>query len=181
MQYLQDDNREPRLDAVVLGLCAEMLVVTGLETDSDKALQKVDEAVTSGRALEVFAKMVAALGGPADFVDNPNKHLAQAPVVRPVYASGYLTALDTFAVGNAIIELGGGRRIVGAPLNMAVGFSQFAALGTELDEQTPLCLVHAANEADADKVTELVLDACTTSTEALSTNPIIAEILTANS
>ena len=181
VQYLKDDNREPRLDAVVLGLCAEMLVVTGLEPDRDKALQKVDEAVTSGRALEVFAKMVAALGGPADFVEHPEKYLAQAPVVRPVYADGVLTALDTYAVGNAIIELGGGRRIVGAPLDMAVGFSQFAALGTKLDTQTPLCFVHAANESDADKVAELVLGACTTSTEALPANPIIAEILTANS
>jgi thymidine phosphorylase len=181
VQYLKDDEREPRLDAVVLGLCAEMLVVTGLEPDRDQALKKVDEAVTSGRALEVFARMVTALGGPADFVDNPDKHLAQAPVVRPVHAKGVLTTLDTFAVGNAIIELGGGRRIVGAPLDMAVGFSQFAALGTELDQQTPLCVVHAANEADADKVATLVLEACTTGTEALPANPIIKEILTANS
>lgn len=181
VQYLKNDSREPRLNAVVLGLCAQMLVVTGLETDRERALQKVDEAVTSGRALEVFAKMVTALGGPTDFVDNPNKYLAQASVVRPVYANGVLTALDTYAIGNAIIELGGGRRIVGAPLDMAVGFSQFAALGAELDKETPLCLVHAANEADADKVTELVLDACTTSTEALPENPVIVEILTANS
>jgi thymidine phosphorylase len=181
VKYLKNEDREPRLDQVVMGLCAEMLVVTQLEADRDRALQKVDEAVSSGRALEIFARMVAALGGPADFTQRPDKYLAQAPVVRPIYASGILHALDTFAIGNAIIELGGGRRKVGAALDMAVGFSEFAPLGTRLDQETPLALVHAASEADAEKVTALVLDACTTSSEAPAPNPVIAEILTANS
>lgn len=181
VKYLKNEDREPRLDEVVMGLCAEMLVVTQLEADRDRALQKVDEAVSSGRALEIFARMVAALGGPADFTEQPDKYLAQAPVVRPIYASGILSSLDTFAIGNAIIELGGGRRKVGAALDMAVGFSEFAPLGTRLDDETPLALVHAASEADAEKVTALVLDACTTSSEAPAPNPVIAEILTANS
>jgi thymidine phosphorylase len=181
VQYLKNDDREPRLDAVVMGLCAEMLVVSGLEADRERALRKVDDVVTSGRALEIFARMVAALGGPADFVEQPGRYLAQAPVVRPIHASGYLAALDTFAVGNAIIELGGGRRKVGASLDMSVGFSEFAPLGTLLDEQTPLALVHASSEADADMVAALLVDACTTAAEAPAAKPIIVEILTANS
>ena len=181
VRYLRNDDREPRLDAVVLGLCAEMLVVSGLEADRDRALRKVNDAVTSGRALEKFAKMVAALGGPADFVDKPDQYLAAAPVVRPIHTRGILTALDTFAIGNAIIELGGGRRSVGAALDMSVGFSEVASLGTQLDDHTPLAIVHAASEADAEKVTALVLEACTTSSEAPESGPVIAEILTANS
>lgn len=180
VQYLKNENREPRLDAVTLGLCAEMLVVSGIEADRDVAMRKVDEAVTSGRALEIFAKMVAALGGPSDFVENPDKHLASAPVVRPVYASGTLVAVDAFAVGNAIIELGGGRRKVGAALDMSVGFSQFASLGTALDSNTPLAMVHAASDADADKVEAMLLKACKTGAKAPTGNPIIAEILTGN-
>jgi thymidine phosphorylase len=178
VQYLKDDNREPRLNEVVLGLCAEMLVVTGIEPDRDKALVKVDEAVTSGRALEVFARMVTALGGPSDFIDKPEKYLATAPVIRPVYANGILAAVDAYAVGNAIIELGGGRREVGEALDMSVGFSEFATIGTRLDRETPLAVVHAANEADADKVSALLLNACTTGSVAAGKSPVIAEILT---
>ena len=178
VQYLKDDDREPRLNEVVLGLCAEMLVVTGIEPDRDKALVKVDEAVTSGRALEVFARMVTALGGPSDFVDNPEKYLAAAPVIRPIHADGILAAVDAFAVGNAIIELGGGRREVGEALDMSVGFSDFACIGTRLDGETPLAVVHAASEADADKVSALLLNACTTGTVAAGKSPVIAEILT---
>ena len=181
VQYLNDENREPRLNEVVLGLCAEMLVVTGIEPDRDKALVKVDEAVTSGRALEVFARMVSALGGPSDFIENPEKYLAQAPVIRPIHADGILAAVDAFAVGNAIIELGGGRREVGEVLDMSVGFSDFACIGTQLDRETPLAVVHAASEADADKVSALLLDACTTGSVAAGKSPVIAEILTGNS
>jgi thymidine phosphorylase len=181
VQYLKNESREPRLDAVTLALCAEMLVVTGIEDDRDKAMQKVDAAVTSGRALEIFAKMVAALGGPVDFVEKPDKYLAAAPVIRPVYASGTLVAVDAFAVGNAIIELGGGRRKVGETLDMSVGFSQFASLGTSLDKNTPLAILHAASDADADKVEAMLLKACKTGAKAPTEHPIIAEILTANS
>ena len=181
VQYLKNENREPRLNEVVLGLCAEMLVVTGIEPDRDKALVKVDEAVTSGRALEVFARMVSALGGPSDFIENPEKYLARAPVIRPIHADGILAAVDAFAVGNAIIELGGGRREVGEVLDMSVGFSDFACIGTQLDRETPLAVVHAASEADADKVSALLLDACTTGSVAAGKSPVIAEILTGNS
>jgi thymidine phosphorylase len=181
VQYLQDDNREPRLNEVVLGLCAEMLVVSGVEPNRDRALAKADEAVTSGRALEIFGKMVAALGGPNDFVESPDKYLAKAPVVRAVHADGILATVDAFAVGNAIIELGGGRREVGEVLDMSVGFSDFACIGTQLDSQTPLAVVHAANEDAADKVSALLLAACTTSPVAAGKSPVIAEILTGNS
>lgn len=181
VRYLRNDNREARLDDVVMGLCAEMLVVTEIETDLDKALQKVDAAVTSGRALEIFGKMVAALGGPADFVENPDKHLAAAPVVKPVYGNGFVTAMDTFAIGNAIIELGGGRRIVGEALDMSVGFSEFASIGTQLDADTPLAVVHAASAADAERVATLLLDACTVSPEPPAARPVVTERLAANS
>ena len=181
VRYLRNEDREARLDAVVMGLTAEMLVVTGIETDHNKALEKVDVAVTSGRALEIFQKMVTALGGPSDFCDKPEDHLAAAPVIKPIHGSGVLTAMDTLGIGNAVIELGGGRRRVGEALDLSVGFSDFAAIGTKLDQETPLAVVHAANEADAEKVTGLVLDACTTSEEAPAERPVVVERLTGNS
>ena len=125
--------------------------------------------------------MVAALGGPGDFVDNPSRHLAEAPVIRPVYMDGVLAKVDAFVVGNAIIELGGGRRQVGEALDMSVGFSQFASIGTQLDKDTPLVVVHAASDEDADKVSELIRNACTTSLDVVQTNSVIKEILTGNS
>ena len=177
LRYLRNDERESRLDDVVLGLCAEMLVVTGTEPDRDAARKKCDEAVTSGRALEIFGRMVTALGGPPDFIENSQKHLVAAPVIRPVHAAGYLTEIDTRGVGNAIIELGGGRHRVGEVLDLSVGFSDIASIGELLDNQTPLAVVHAASEDDAAQAERHLLDACTMSDTAPSEQAVIHEIL----
>jgi thymidine phosphorylase len=175
MAFLRNDYRDSRLDDVVMALCAEMLIATGLEDDLDHALDRCDKAVVSGQAAERFDEMCVALGGPKGFVANSAKHLAKAPVVRPVHTTGFLAEVDSRAVGNAIIELGGGRRRVGEVLDLSVGLSDVARIGTLLDNETPLAIVHAASEDDADKVEKLLIDACRTQAEAPSTTPVILE------
>jgi len=88
-----------------------------------------------------------------------------------------LTKVDTRGVGNAIIELGGGRRIVGEALDLSVGFSEFASIGTLLNKDIPLAVVHAASEDDAVQAEQHLLDACTTSDTAPPKQPVIHEIL----
>ena len=181
VSYLRNEVREPRLDEVTLGLSAEMLVVTGIETDRDVALRRCDEAVTSGRAAEVFAAMCASLGGPNDFMEKCDDYLAKAPIVLPVHANGFLSRVNTRAVGNAIIELGGGRRKVGEKLDLSVGLSDVAPLGTRLDADTPLALIHAASADDAANAKRLLLDACEVTEESSVEAPVIKEIRTGKS
>jgi thymidine phosphorylase len=175
MAYLRNDYRDSRLDDVVMALCAEMLLITGIEHDVDRALARCDKAVTSGQAAERFDEMCVALGGPAGFVANYHEHLAKAPVTKAVHASGYLAAVDVRAVGNAIIELGGGRRKVGEKLDLSVGFSDVARIGTLLDRETPLAVVHAASENDAALAEQLLLDACTRHEASPEERPVICE------
>ena len=178
VRFLRNEYREPRLDEVVIALCAEMLLIGGIEQDRDAAVQRCDEAVTSGKAAEVFARMVTALGGPADFIDNAASHLAKAAVTRPVYAEGFVTDVNTRAVGNAIIELGGGRREVGQPLDLSVGFSDIAPIGTELSGERPLAVVHAASDADAEQAERNLLAAVTCGENRPAKRPVVSEILT---
>lgn len=178
VRYLRNEDREPRLNDVVLELCAEMLLVSGIDTERSTARRRCDDAITSGRAAEIFGRMVAALGGPTDFVEDAANYLATAPVVRAVYAQGYLQSVDAYAIGNAIIELGGGRRRVGEALDFAAGFSDVAAIGTLLDGQTPLAVVHAASEDAAVNAERSLLGACTTAGSAVADSPVIIEILT---
>ncbi len=177
IRFLRNEVREARLDEVVMALCAEMLVVAGQESDRETALQRCEEALTSGRAAERFARMVAALGGPVDLVEKPQTYLPVAPVIRPLHAQGVVTAVNARAVGNAIIELGGGRRVAGQELDLSVGFSDIARIGTELDESTPLAVIHAASETDAEAAERNLLAAVTLGESAVSDEPVIREIL----
>lgn len=176
--FLRNEKQDPRLREVVLALCAEMLVVGGREPEREAALASCEEALTSGRAAEVFGQMVTALGGPDDFMDRYATYLPSAPVVRPVGATGVVTAVDTRAVGNAIIELGGGRREVGQALDLSVGFSDIAPIGTALDANTPLAVIHAASDEDAAAAEQNLLAAVTLGDEAPPPHPVIYEILT---
>jgi len=178
VRYLRNEMREPRLDDAVLSLCAEMLLVGGIESQRDVARARCDAAVKSGQAAEIFARMVAALGGPKDFVENYDAHLQTAPVIRPIYGEGTVVEVNTRAVGNALIELGGGRRVVGEKLNLSVGFSEMAPIGAELSKERPLAIVHAASDADADKATENIQKACKTGASAPAERPVIYEVMT---
>lgn len=178
MRFLRNEEREARLDDITLALCAEMVLVGGLEDDRDAARKRCEDAVTSGRAAEIFGRMTAALGGPADFVEGYEAYLAKAPVIRAVHAEGVVTQVNTRAVGNAIIELGGGRRQVGEQLDLAVGFSNIAAIGTAVDSERPLAVIHAASEDDAERAEQNILSACKLGESAPAERPAVAELLT---
>jgi len=178
VQYLRNEARDPRLDAVVMGLCAEMLIVGGLEVDRDRAHAKCEQAVASGQAAEIFGRMTAALGGPTDFVENCESYLAEAPVVREVFARGVITKVHTRSVGEAIVELGGGRHTVGEKLDLSVGFTDIACVGTRLDGSRPFVVIHAANEADAEIAEKNLLKAFEIGDSEPAPRPVVHEILT---
>jgi thymidine phosphorylase len=176
--FLRDEARESRLNDVTIALCAEMLIVAGVCSDRSEAARRCEDAVSSGAAAEKFASMVEALGGPGDLLEKHATYLVKAPLIRPVFADGIVSAVDARAVGNAIIELGGGRREVGQALDLSVGFSSIASIGTRLGKDVPLAIIHAACEEDADLAQKNLLAAVSLADEAPPERPVICEILT---
>ena len=156
VDFLTRRRRDPRVEAITVDLAAEMLLIGGLAEDADEAQMRLTAALDEGRAAEVFGRMVAALGGPADFVDRPAAHLPRAAIVRPVFAAtaGVVTAIDTRAIGLAVVELGGGRVRASDPIDPTVGFTDLAATGVRVDAATPLGVVHAADPAAAERAAD---------------------------
>ena len=149
IDYLTGKHRDARLDQVTRALVAEMLLVGGLCQTAPEAMSRIEIALSSGRAAEVFARMVTALGGPSDLLDRPDAHLAAAPVIKPCVPTeaGRIVAIDTRAVGVALIELGGGRLRSHDKIDHRVGFSGFRGLGEAVGPHQPICAVHAADDA----------------------------------
>jgi len=151
VDFLTGAHQDARLREVTLALCAEIVLMTGKAATGEEARVQVQNALDSGRAAEHFGKMVAALGGPADFVDNMDVHLAPAPIVRDVFASGQgiVSGIDTRGVGMAVVALGGGRATPTDAIDHRVGFDRLAGLGAQIDGKTPIARIHAADEASA--------------------------------
>ncbi len=106
-------------------------------------------ALASGHAAERFARMVAAQGGPADLLERPARHLPPAPVIRPIPARGRVAAIDTEALGHAVVALGGGRLHAGDRIDPRVGLADLLRIGEEAGPDRPLGFVHAASDAAA--------------------------------
>ncbi len=176
VDYLTTQKRDPRLHQVTVELTAELLVLGSLATDIADARKKVVAALDSGKAAEHFARMVTALGGPADFIQNKNKHLKSAPVVRDIYPAqkGYVAKVDARAVGIAIVEIGGGRSKPTDKINHAVGLTGIAAIGDEVGVSIrPLATVHAATTADAEKIEQNLRRAFILSEAPVSLGPVL--------
>jgi thymidine phosphorylase len=152
IDWLAGRGRDPRLDAVTEALALEMLILGGLATDEAEARARLERARSDGAAAERFQRMVAALGGPADLLERPAKHLPRAPVVKPAAAAraGYVEAMDVRAIGLAVLALGGGRRRVEDRIDPAVGLTKMLGIGEETGPARPLALIHARSEADAE-------------------------------
>ncbi len=101
--------------------------------------------MTSGAALEVLARMVAAQGGDATVIENPERLPARAGTQRDVLAaeSGVVTRVEPRALGRAIIDLGGGRRVSTDRVLPDVGLEIFAKPGQRVARGDRLGVVHA--------------------------------------
>ncbi len=163
LEYLQNRDINPRLDAVTKALCVELLVSCGRCEDSVAATHLIDEVLTSGKALAKFAQMVSALGGPVDFVEHSDRYLPQAAHIKPIFApnSGYVCAIDARTVGLSIIELGGGRSMPAQKLDLATGYTEFAQIGDYVDAHKPLAIVHYQTEEQFERAGEYLFKAVT--------------------
>jgi len=161
IDYLTGARRPARLHEVTMALGARLLAMGRLAADETAARRTLAAALDDGRAAERFARMVAALGGPAGLLDAPARHLASAPCVLDVPApeEGFVTACDGRALGMAVVGLGGGRRLPSDTVDPRVGLDRLAAIGDRVARGQPLARVHARSDADAARAAGHVLAA----------------------
>ncbi|QBL08092.1 thymidine phosphorylase [Rheinheimera sp. D18] len=146
LDYLTGKYREPRLHQITLELGANMLMLGGLFNEKSAAIAALEQSLSSGKAAEIFANMVSALGGPSDLLEKPEQYLARAPVVQDVLApeTGYVNYTDTVGLGMAVVRLGGGRSHPSQKIDPAVGFSHIQACGSKVQQGDVIAKVHAA-------------------------------------
>jgi thymidine phosphorylase len=175
IDYLSGRSRPARLHEVTLALCAEMLVLGGLADNEAAARVKLMAVLDSGAAAERFARMVAALGGPADLIERTDVHLERAPIIVPAPAlrGGFAAASDCRGLGLAVVSLGGGRRRASDTIDFAVGLTDLVELGTPVEAGQPLAMVHARTEAAARQAVAEIQAAYTIAADAPKANPVV--------
>jgi pyrimidine-nucleoside phosphorylase len=168
------------LTEVCLALTAEMLVLGGVAGSAAEARAIAGARLSDGRALERLARVVEAQGGDARVLDDPDR-LPRASVTRVVESdsAGHVAAMDTRALGEAAVALGAGRAELGAVIDPRVGFVLEVQANAEVGPGQPLAVVHAADDAGADRAAAALRAAIRIGSEPGTYRPLISHRITA--
>ena len=161
-----------------LTLASYMLVLGNLSKNVESARIMLQEALDSGKGLDKFREMIQAQGGDPAVCDDPSL-LPHAPTTREVRAgqTGFLTKIDTTALGLASRDLGAGRLRAEDPVDPSVGFTIPVKIGDRIEEDTLLCTIYAQSQEAADRAEKTIREAITIENEAAEKPPLIHEII----
>lgn len=148
LDYLTGKAQHPGLHEVTIELAAAMIVNGKLATDLTAGRKMALEALNSGKAAEIFGKMIHLLGGPSDLLEKPKRYLPKAAVIKPLKAtkSGYISSYDTRAIGMSVVSLGGGRLRASDEIDHSVGLTDILPIGTQVSEGDPIVTIHAKDK-----------------------------------
>jgi pyrimidine-nucleoside phosphorylase len=179
IQGLRGEGPEDLME-VTYALGVEMLLLVGAAASPAEAQSELEDSVTSGRALETFARIIEAQGGDPRVLDNP-EILPQANEVEVFRAQrdGVVTRIEPRRIGRAIVELGGGRRTIEDAIDPAVGFVIPVKPGDSVVEGEPLASVFAHDAEGINRAMTALSEAITIG-ESGRLTPLITHRVTAD-
>jgi pyrimidine-nucleoside phosphorylase len=135
---------------VTLQLCAEMLVISGLERDRGTAYRRLAELLDGGQAMEKFQEWIAAQGGDPGIADNPAMlKVSDQKVEVTAREGGFVAAIMTRELGVAANMLGAGRMAVTDKVDLTVGLMVHKKPGDAVEKGEPLVtILHAGRSVE---------------------------------
>ena len=175
---LNPAQADERLVDLTLELAAHMLDLSGVADNLNDAKDKASAALNQGRAAQVFARMVAGLGGPPDLLEKPQHYLPQAPIVKPILAShsGYVCAMDVRAIGLSLVTLKAGRSKADDAIDYAVGLSGMVQIGDYIEQGQPLAVAHVRNDNQLALINQELVNLIQLEPDAPRLEPLVKEI-----
>jgi thymidine phosphorylase len=145
---------------VTYSLGIEMLLLVGASPDRTDARRRLEESVSSGRALETLGRIIEAQGGDPKVLDDPAllPQAAEVEVFR-AHRDGVIAQIEPRRIGRAILELGGGRRTIDDEIDPSVGFVIPAKPGDRVRAGEPLASVFARGRGDVEAAVEALRQA----------------------
>lgn len=137
-----------------LELSARLLILAGISESVDAARNVAAAKLASGEALEKFRENLQLQGGDPAVCEKPALLLDDTISEVAVRATdaGFVSAIDALAIGNAIVEIGGGRTKADDKIDHAVGYSCRAVLGDQIRSGDPLGVLFCRDRSQADSI-----------------------------
>jgi pyrimidine-nucleoside phosphorylase len=155
-----DEQMAPTLE-LSIELAARMLVLCGIEETVQSSKFKVQSSLVSGAALEKFQSNIELQNGDPNICDKPEILLEKGLCTVPIKAktTGFITKINTTAIGKAVSEMGGGRIKIADKIDFAVGFECLKKLGEKIEVGETLGVIFCRNETQANLIGQKLSDA----------------------
>lgn len=155
---------------VAMALASGMLKLAGIAENESAALKMLENALSSGRALDKLGEIISAQGGNADVVRDVSL-LPRAAFIDNVHADkeGYLSEVDCRALGTAASLLGAGRIKKDDSIDLSVGFIMKKRIGDRINRGDKLCEVHANDKYKLEQAKRDISNCITITHETTST------------
>ena len=118
VQCLQGNGPSDLMD-VVYHLGEKALEMVKIENSR----AKMEASIANGTAFEIFKNMVTAHGGDANSLTDPNLHIPEHSTEITASKDGYISSIDTLLLGNALVEMGAGRKKITNSIDSSAGFT----------------------------------------------------------
>jgi pyrimidine-nucleoside phosphorylase len=141
-----------------------------------------EAALADGSALAVFLKMVDAHGGDVSVFDDLDAtHKPGVTHILNAWESGYISAMDTTAIGWAVQRTGAGREKNGLPVDPHSGILFHARIGSSVAAGQPVATLYATNRDFLDEPIALLRRAIVIAPDPPPPIPLVSRIFTRES
>ena len=138
---------EPDVVRVCTLLGAYMLKLAGVDDNIPNNIKLIQSKIDNKEGLEKFKELISRQWGDSRVVDDP-EILPKAKYKIPLNSleSGYIESFDAKVIGQAVVNLGGGRFKKDDVIDYAVGIETVKKIGDEIKEGEPILYIHANSE-----------------------------------
>ncbi|MDN9009957.1 pyrimidine-nucleoside phosphorylase [Brevibacillus laterosporus] len=161
------------LRELCLVLGSQMVYLAGEAASLEEARTKLEEVIANGKALETFKTFLAAQGGDASVVDQPERlPTAQFTIEVPAKEDGYVAEIIADDIGTAAMILGAGRATKESEIDLAVGLILHKKVGDQVKQGESLVTIHS-NTQDVDQVIERIYQSYGFSKDPVGALPLV--------
>jgi pyrimidine-nucleoside phosphorylase len=177
----QRPSESEDLRELSLLLAGWMIHLGGQAATPESGYARAEKALADGSALRAFFAMIEAQGGDISAFDNPSFHSPGATKVVSAWESGFISTMDTTALGWAVQRTGAGREKAGEPVDPHAGIDFHARRGARLEKGQPLATLYATSPALLAEPEEFLHQAIVFSPAPPQGVPLVSRIFTRES
>ncbi len=169
INFLKNIHRDKNLNDVVIKICLIALKMAQIENPA----KKIEESILSGKAYEIFEKMISSQKGDINKAHVSNDAKYEHIVLSE--KSGFIKRIDTEKLGNTLIEIGGGRKTLKDKIDFTCGLRMFKKIGDKINKNEPIIKIFGSNQKQIDCVKNTFKDIIFISNDKINNQTLIYE------